>query len=124
MFPFGYGLTYSRFEYSDINVSPADGGFDVEFKITNTGKFTASEVAQVYIAPIEPKVMRPTRELKGYDKVTVAPGKSATVSIHIPSGAFAYYSTAIHGWKTDSGSYDIQVGRNADEIVLNRIVCL
>ncbi len=124
MFPFGYGLTYSQFEYSDISVSPADGGFDVCFKIKNIGKVTASEVAQVYVAPIDPKVLRPTRELKGYDKVTVAPGKSATVSIHLPLSAFAYYSTAIHRWKTDSGSYDIQVGRNADEIVLNRIVCL
>lgn len=124
MFPFGYGLTYSQFEYSDMDVVPVDGGFDVKFTVTNTGKVTASEVAQVYVAPIDPKVLRPTRELKGYDKVTVAPGKSAAVSIHLPMSAFAYYSKAIHGWKTDNGSYGIQVGKNADEIVLSTVVCL
>ncbi|MCQ2180564.1 MAG: glycoside hydrolase family 3 C-terminal domain-containing protein [Bacteroidales bacterium] len=124
LFPFGYGLTYSRFEYSDISVTPSDGGFDVSFKLTNTGKFKASEVAQVYVAPIAPNVLRPTRELKGYDKVTLAPGESRICTVHLPGSAFAYYSPAIHGWKTDNGNYDIQVGRNADGIVLSKTVVL
>ena len=124
MFPFGFGLTYSQFEYKDIKVSQSGDGFDISFTVANTGKATASEVAQLYVKPINPKVMRPTRELKGYDKVTLAPGKSELVNIHITSKAFAYYSTASHDWVTDTGTYVIEIGRNADEMALSATIVL
>ena len=124
MFPFGYGLTYSSFEYSDLDVRPADGGFDVTFTLRNAGKVEASEAAQIYVCPLVPKVMRPSKELKGYEKVKLAPGKATMVTIHLGNDAFAYYSTASHAWTVDSGNYVIRVGRNADETVLEKTVVL
>ena len=125
MYPFGYGLTYSSFAYSDLKVAPAGDGFDVTFTITNTGKVEASEVAQVYVAPVKPKVVRPAHELKGYEKVKIAAGKkgnSAQVTIHLDHDAFARYCPKGHKWTVDPGEYTIQVGPSASDILLEETV--
>lgn len=118
MFPFGFGLTYSSFEYSGLSVVPAEDGYDVTFTITNTGKVDASEAAQVYVSPLNPSVLRPAKELKGYDKVLIQKGKSQTVTIHLPQSAFQHYDVASHGWKADKGAYKILVGASSAELPL------
>lgn len=118
MYPFGYGLTYSSFEYSGLSVAPAADGFDVTFTITNTGKVEAAEVAQVYVAPVDPSVIRPAKELKGYEKVKIQKGKSQAVTIHLPASAFEHYDVASHTWKADKGAYKILVGASSAELPL------
>ena len=125
MYPFGYGLTYTSFAYSDLKVVPAGEGFDVTFTITNTGKMEASEAAQVYVAPVNPKVIRPAHELKGYEKVKIAAGKkdnSRKVTIHLDRDAFARYCTKCHKWVVDAGKYTIQVGSSASDILLEETI--
>jgi beta-glucosidase len=118
LYPFGYGLSYTSFEYSGLSVVPSGDGYDVTFTVKNTGKVDGKEVAEVYVAPVNPKVLRPAKELKGYEKVAIAKGKSSTVTVHLPHSAFAYYSTPIHDWKVDSGEYQILVGASSGDIKL------
>lgn len=117
MYPFGYGLTYSSFEYGDIELVPAeDGGIDVKFSIRNTGKREASEVAQVYVKPVGGQVLRPDHELKGYAKVKLAGGASAVVRVHLDADAFAHYDTSTHNWVEEKCDYDILVGASSQDI--------
>ncbi|MBR5925334.1 MAG: glycoside hydrolase family 3 C-terminal domain-containing protein [Bacteroidales bacterium] len=122
LYPFGYGLTYTTFDYSGLKVVPAADGFDVTFTVTNKGGVSAKEVAQVYVSPVKPSVIRPVRELKGYDKKLVAKGKSVEYTIHLGPEAFSYYDVATHAWKVDKGEYKIQVGSSAEDIRLEASV--
>lgn len=125
MYPFGYGLSYTTFQYSNLEVVPAGDGFDVKFTITNTGKVAASEIAQVYVAPVNPKAIRPAHELKGYEKVRIAAGKkdnSADVTVHLGREAFAFYCTKCHDWKVAPGQFKIQVGSSSADILLEQTV--
>lgn len=120
MFPFGYGLTYSSFAYSDLAVEPAGDGYDVSFVIANTGKKEAAEVAQIYLAPRSSKVIRPDHELKGYTKVKLAKGKQQKVTVHLDADAFKYYDVAAHGWVADQCPFTVMVGASASDI---RLTC-
>lgn len=124
MFPFGYGLGYSSFEYSDISVEPGSTGLVLSFTVKNTGKVTASEVAQVYVACPGSAVLRPARELKGYEKVCLKKGESRTVSVVLPNTAFARYRIDDHNWVVDPGQYLIQVGASAEDIRLETEVVM
>ena len=119
MYPFGYGLTYSTFEYSGLKVSKAGNGVEVRFSLKNTGSVKASEVAQVYVAPQNPSVVRPQRELKEYAKVELAPGESREVVLTLPASAFSYYDVTSHDWKIDEVDYLIEVGASALDIRLS-----
>lgn len=118
LYPFGYGLTYSSFEYSDINVKPSKDGYDVNFKLTNTGAVKAAEVAQVYVAPVDPSLPRPARELKGFAKRQLAPGESVNVTLSLDKDSFAHYDIYAHDWVVDPGEYVIQVGASSADIRL------
>jgi len=122
MFPFGYGLSYSSFEYSDVKVVPAGEGFDVSLTVRNTGKNDSSECVQLYVAPLDSKVARPAKELKGFEKVCLAKGKSASVTIHLGNDAFSYYDTASHSWKVDACNYELQIGASSQDIRLKATV--
>lgn len=125
LYPFGYGLTYSSFGYSDMKVAfKGDAGFELSFTLANTGKKEASEVAQVYVAPRNPSVLRPERELKGYAKVKLAKGAKQNVTITLPLGAFSYYDASAHCWKVDTGDYTIMVGASSADIRLKADVVL
>lgn len=124
LYPFGYGLTYSKFDYSDIKAVRTGNGFDVTFTVANTGSADASEVAQLYIAPVNSKVSRPAKELKGYEKVKLAKGAKSTVTIHISPEDFGYYSVDTHSWKYDAGNYRILVGASSEDIRLEAAVTL
>lgn len=121
MFPFGYGLTYSNFKYSDLALEKlADGSVKVAFTVTNTGNANAAEAAQVYVAPLNSKVLRPARELKGFDKKTIAKGQSARYEVVLEPSAFMYYDISVHDWVKDNADFEIQVGSNATDIHLRQ----
>lgn len=124
LYPFGYGLTYSEFSYSDLKVTPAGEGFDVSFSIANIGKSDAAEVAQVYVAPIDPSLPRPVRELKEFAKIKLKKGEKKVVNIHLPHSAFEHYDVVSHSWVADEGEYKIQIGINAQKIILEDTVKL
>jgi beta-glucosidase len=99
-------------------VEPGSTGLVLSFTVKNTGKVTASEVAQIYVACPEALVLRPARELKGYEKVCLKKGESRTVSVVLPNTAFARYRIDDHNWVVDPGKYLIQVGSSAEDIRL------
>jgi len=113
-YPFGHGLTYTTFEYSDLKVRD----HEVEFKITNTGHVLASEIAQVYIGLENSAVFRSVKELKGFKKVALQPGETKTLTIPLDEHAFKFYSTFENRWATESGTYDIMIGASSKDIRL------
>lgn len=126
LFPFGYGLSYTTFSYSHLTVVPAptksQAGvpqmFTIEFDVTNTGKRSGADVAQVYVAPPAGTVPRPAKEPKGFARVDLQPGETTHVSIPLDARAFTYYDTAAKHWHADAGTYHLSVGRSSSEIVL------
>ena len=113
-FPFGYGLSYTTYEYSNLTVS--DTG--VRFTITNTGSVAGAEIAQLYIGKSESKLIRPKKELKGFAKVKLEPGQSMEVEIPFDDKSFRYFNTATDSWEVEGGTYDIYVGASLTDIRL------
>ena len=113
MYPFGFGLTYSDFEYSDFKVVPCSEGFNVTFTLKNIGKTTAAEVAQIYVSAVSPTVPKPGKELKGFRKISLEPGESQHVSIFLGRDAFAHYDVQKHDFIVDSGEYRVSVASDA-----------
>ncbi len=125
-FPFGFGLSYTSFEYSDIklkkrNLSKGEGT-RVTFTVKNTGDIAGSEIAQLYVAKPESKVYRAPKELKGFAKVNLQPGEEKKVTIELDDRAFAFWNTAADGWCVESGEYKILVGASSRDIRLEAAV--
>ena len=128
LFPFGYGLSYTTFQYSDLKLN-SDSIKDtdtltVSVKITNTGSTAGKEIVQLYVSPKGGSVIRPLKELKGFDKVSLAPGETKEVTFVLNKRAFAYYNTAIHDWYVESGSYEILIGKSSRDIMTSAEVLL
>ena len=129
-YPFGYGLSYTKFRYSDIDVDPLllrknilkkdDGLIRVSFRIRNTGKVAGAEIAQLYVAPVHPPVERPLKELKGFQKVYLKPGESKKVTITLDRRSLAYYNEKSDTWDVAPGLYWILVGSSSQDIELRR----
>jgi beta-glucosidase len=141
-YPFGYGLSYTTFHYSDLDIDPSklegddhekhglakadfrehdgdDRGFvRVSFSVTNIGKRAGAEIAELYIAPKDPPVDRPIKELKGFKKVYLEPGESERVTITLDRRSLAFYNVAAHAWDVEPGVYDILVGSSSQDIWL------
>ncbi len=121
LFPFGYGLSYTDFRYSDLRVQRAGSAVSVSVKVKNVGARRGSDVAQVYVA--EPKEAgEPPAQLKGFEKVPLEPGESRTVSIEIPVERLAVWSEEAREWKVWKGKYEFKVGRSSREILLHGTV--
>jgi beta-glucosidase len=120
LFPFGYGLSYTHFEYSNLKVDRGSGSLvaKVRFDIANTGKRAGAEVAQVYIHQSNPSLPRPIQELKGFKKISLEPGERQTVSIPLDAGAFAFYDPAQKAWVGEKDSFEIRVGGSSRELPL------
>lgn len=118
LFPFGYGLSYTSFAYRDIEVRDSGDARDVSFTIENNGPRPGAEVAQVYVHQDTPHVLRPEKELKGFQKVFLNPGEAKRITVHLPSRAFAYWSEASYGWVVDDGASHILVGSSSRDIRL------
>ena len=118
LYPFGHGLTYTTFEYSDLKVTPAKGGCDVQITLTNTGAYDASEVVQVYVGEENPSVPRPVKELKAFKKAHLAAGESQVLNFRLDNEAFAFYDVGSHDWKVNPGQFNIYVGASAGDVRL------
>ena len=124
LYPFGYGLSYSTFEYSDLKVEKRDGGVVVSFAVKNTGGMDAAEVAQVYVGDVEASVPRPAKELKGYEKVFLKKGEQKRVEVTLTDEAFRFYDIFSHGFVTEPGDFNIFVGSSCEDIRLRGGVTL
>lgn len=124
-FCFGHGLSYTQFTYSGLTLKTEKGrAVKLTFTVKNTGKMLGSEVVQVYVAPIAPRVDRPDKELKAYAKVRLAPGKSGKVSLTLKQEDFAYFDEHLHSFIADAGDYEILVGASSEDIRLKGIATL
>ena len=121
-YPFGYGLSYSSFAYSGLDVRSAGDGIDVSFSVSNIGKCDALEVAEVYVCPLDSSVLRPERELKGFEKIRLSKGGSSTVTIHLGRESFSYYDPKLHDWVCGCGRYRILVGSSSADVRLETTI--
>lgn len=125
-FPFGHGLSYTEFEYSDISVDrkalSAGEGCRVSFKIKNAGQTAGAEIAQLYVSKPESRVFRAKKELKGFEKIFLEPGEEKTVEIELEPRAFIFWNTAEDSWCAESGEYRILVGASSRDIRLEEAV--
>lgn len=126
LFPFGHGLSYTSFEYSDLRLDREKMGEDEKLtasvSVTNTGKRIGKTVVQLYIAPEKVEMIRPVRELKAFEKIDLAPGESKTVTFTLGRRAFAHWNPTVHNWWCESGKYMVQIGESAHDIVLEAAV--
>ena len=122
LFPFGHGLSYTRFAYQDLTLSHAelDAPYELKLslKVTNTGPVEGAEVVQVYVRSVEPVVFRPEKELKAFAKVFLKPGETQQVSMTLDARSFAIYDTVICDWVVPGGVYQILVGASSRDIRL------
>ena len=145
-YPFGYGLSYTTFSYSYIDINPLilkkedqdqhgltkadwkkqegddDKPIRASFRVTNTGKRPGAEIAQLYVAPVNPPITRPMKELKGFKKVFLQPGESKKVTITLDRRSLAYYDVSAHAWDVARGVYRILVGSSSQDIGLQGAV--
>lgn len=113
-YPFGYGLSYTTFEYSNIKATEKG----VEFTLTNTGKYDGAEVAQLYVGLPNAIVFRPEKELKGFKKVFLKSGESRQIFIPFDDKTFRYWNVKTNRWETEMGTYHIMIGSNVEDIRL------
>jgi beta-glucosidase len=122
LFPFGHGLSYTRFEYSDLGLRPSGDGFDVSFEVRNAGRSKGAEVPQVYVGPPSgglPKghAVAPQR-LAGFARIALGPGEARRVSVHVGARDLSYWSKDDHGWVVAPGSRPVSVGASSRDIRL------
>lgn len=122
LFPFGWGLSYTRFAYGalrlDKNSMKDTDTLRVSVDVTNTGSRAGKEVVQLYVADCESSVFRPLRELKGFEKVSLAPGETKTVHFELDKRAFAYWHSELGDWYVESGEFRVQICANSREVLL------
>ena len=123
-YPFGYGLSYTSFDYSDLIVSPSADGFNVAVTVKNTGKVAGKESVQIYVsAPANPHMPKPEKELKAFGKTgLLKPGASETLHMTITWDQLASWNTLDGGWIVDGGSYTFAAGASSRNIVLKKSI--
>lgn len=125
LYPFGYGLSYTSFEFSDLTLTKiADNKISVNFTVKNTGKRDGSEVAQVYVSDLVSSTPRPIKELKGFEKVSLKPGESKNVIIILDDEAFAFYDIDKHKFIVEPGEFEILVGNSSTNLPLHASISL
>lgn len=119
-FPFGHGLSYTTFVYSDLQLDKKEMSdkdtVEVSVKVKNTGNCAGKTVVQLYVEAPETEVVRPVRELRGFEKISLEAGEEKTVTVTLDERAFAYWNTLIHGWYAEEGTYKVMIGENADQM--------
>ena len=126
LFPFGYGLSYTDFEFSNLRLS-ANTITDQDLltatvTVKNTGDRAGKAVIQLYVGDKESSVFRPVRELKGFEKISLQPGEAKDVSFTLDNRAFAYWNTELHDWTVEPGDFTIEIGRSSRDIALDASV--
>jgi beta-glucosidase len=122
LFAFGHGLSYTKFEYSGLSVSPqsanATGPVTVSFEVKNTGQREGAEIAQLYVGDSHASIPRPVKELKGFAKINLKPGESKQVTLTLDCRAFSFYDVKKSDWNAEAGEFPILVGGASDDIQL------
>ncbi len=117
LFPFGHGLSYTTFSFSDLKVEKTDKELKVVVKISNTGSVAGAEVAEVYISQKNPSIRRPKKELKGFKKVFLEKGESKVVEVVIETKyATSFWDEIRNAWVSEKDTYEVIVGGNSEEI--------
>ncbi len=117
-FPFGFGLSYTTFEYGNMNLSKTgDYSADFTVNVKNTGKIEGSEVVQVYMSPVNPKNERAVKELKGFAKVNLKPGEEKSVTLKFDKRSFSRWDSGRKEWVVDPGQYTLTAGKSAGELI-------
>lgn len=123
LFPFGFGLSYTTFAFTDLSIDLQSPGQNplaiVSFDVTNTGNCAGAQVAQVYISDKRPSVPRPIHELKGFERVELAPGETKRLFIDLDARAFAFYDVAKHKWAINAGIFVVNVGDSVQDLKLS-----
>ena len=132
VFPFGFGLSYTTFQYANLKVEPVSESADtlgatplpaghvplytVSFDVTNTGARIGTDVAQIYVGAKSPRVPRPVRELKGFARVDLTPGQTRHVTLTLDARSFTYFDVGASQWRADAGEYHVDLGRSSEDI--------
>jgi beta-glucosidase len=126
LFPFGHGLSYTTFEYSELHLDQDwitdEDTLTVTLKVKNTGAVAGKEIVQLYVRDLESTVFRPEKELKGFAKVSLKPGEEMSVRFTLDRRAFAYYNTGLGDWHVETGAFEILVGASSRDIRLTASV--
>lgn len=127
LFPFGHGLSYTTFKYTNLKLSQSamkdTDTLEISVDVTNTGAAAGQEIVQIYVGKQERDiVIRPVRELKGFEKISLVPGETKTVTFRLGKRAFAYWNTTLHEWHVESGRYIIDAARSSRDIALSGVV--
>ena len=122
LFAFGHGLSYTTFKYDNLKIAAKQisdkGTLTATFDVTNTGTRTGDEVVQLYFRATRPSVPRPVKELRAFQRITLAPGKTKAVALTLPAAKLAYYDENSHQFVVEPGAYEIMVGSASDDIRL------
>jgi beta-glucosidase len=118
LFPFGFGLSYTTFAYSNLEIKPEGKEFVVSFDVKNTGKVAGAEVAQVYVGDDKCTLVRPAKELKGFDKVYLKAGETKRVSVRLDDEAFRFFDPIERQFKVEPGTFTVHVGASSADIRL------
>jgi beta-glucosidase len=120
LFPFGHGLSYTRFNYSDLRVSPEQipvtGQVMVRVDVENTGKRAGDEVVQLYVHEVECSVKRPGKELRGFERVALRPGQKKTIAFTLAGEKLSFWDVKTHGFVVEPGAFDVLVGSSSQDI--------
>lgn len=119
LFPFGFGLSFTTFEYSDLQIAQDGAEFVVSYNVKNTGKWAGAEVSQVYVKDNEASLVRPEKELKGFEKTFLKPGETKRVSVRLGEEAFRMFNPVKHQWVVEPGEFTVFVGASSADLRLS-----
>ena len=123
LYPFGHGLSYTEFQYSNLQLSekqiPANGTVTISVDVQNTGKLAGDEVPQLYVHEVSPSVKRPAKELRGFTRISLKPGEQRSITFTLPAEKLAFWDTTKHAFFVKPGAFDIMVGASSADIRQN-----
>lgn len=122
LFPFGHGLSYTRFAYRDLSINQTDEDVTASFKVKNVGTLPGKEIAQLYVRDPQSSVFRPDKELKGFEKVHLLPGEEKEIRVHLDQRAFAFYDVDSRNWAVETGDFEILIGASSRDIRLSETI--
>jgi beta-glucosidase len=118
LYPFGHGLSYTNFEYSDLELEHLPGGIQISFNLKNIGDIDGAEVAQLYVGDTVSTVVKPIKELKKFEKVFLKSGETQRIVFTLNHMDYAYYNTMLKDYVVENGKYDVYIGSSSQDIRL------